>query len=255
MAYSLVTFDSVNLPLCMPEDPLGSGAVQPGLAGAAGGVFDRYNGRTVLPRVRPIDFRGRYDGSSTALRTQLDALRAKVGVWGLLVRKRDDDSVLQSVYARLLSVDGTWVLEDGASATLNLRWETGEPSWRAATGSTASGSVGGSTSIVNDGTAPVVDAIITLTASGGALVNPTLTIAALGVALKWTGSIADTKALVIDCGAMTVKNDGANAYSGFSLEAAHTARGWMPLTVATHALAVAGTGAGSVGVAFVKRYF
>lgn len=255
MAYSLVTFDSANLPLCVPEDPLNSGAVLPGLAGAAGGVFDRYGGRTVLPKARRLDFRGRYDGSATALRTQLDALRAKIGVWGLLVRKRDDDSVLQSIYARLLAVNGTWVLEDGASALLELQWETAEPAWRAASGSTASGSVGGSTSIVNDGTAPVVDAVVTLTASGGALVNPTLTIAAIGVALKFTGSIADTKALVIDCGAMTVKNDGANAYSGFSLEAGHTARGWMPLSVATHSLAVAGTGAGTVGVAFVKRYF
>ncbi len=257
MAYSLVTFDSVDLPLGMSEDPLSTGNVTPGLIGAAGGTFDRYGTRTVLPRAREIAFRGRYDGSASAsaLRTAIDALRAKIGVRALLVRKRDDDSVLQSVYARLLTVDGRWLLEDGASAMLDMRFETAEPSWRHATGSTASGSVGGNTSIVNDGTAPVYDAIITLTASGGALVNPTMIISAIGVSLKYTGSIADTKALVVDCGAMTVKNDGANAYSGFSLESGHTARGWMPLTVATHTLAVAGTGSGSVGVAWTRRYF
>lgn len=257
MAYSLVTFDSVALPLGMSEDPLSTGDVTPGLIGAAGGVYDRYGARTVLPRSREIAFRGRYDGSSSAsaLRTALDALRAKIGVRALLVRKRDDDAVLQSLYARLLTVDGRWLLEDGASAMLDLRFETAEPSWRHATGSTATGSVGGSTSIVNDGTAPIVDAVVTLTASGGALVNPTLTIAGWGIYLKYTGSIADTKTLVIDCGAMTVKNDGANAYSGFSLESGHTARGWMPLPVATSALAVAGTGSGSVSVAFTRRYF
>ena len=255
MAYSLVTFDNAALPLCMPEDPLSTGSVTPGLMAAAGGMFDRYGGRQVLPRARVISFRGRYDGSSTALRTQIDALRAKLGKWGLLVRKRDDDAVLESVYARLLYVDGTWRLEDGASALLSMDWETAEPSWRHATGSTASGSVGGNTSIVNDGTAPVVDPVITLTASGGTLVNPTLIISAIGVSLKFTGTVASGKALVIDCGAMTVKNDGANAYSGFSLESGHTARGWMPLTVATHTLAVSGTGSGSVSVAFTRRYF
>ena len=255
MAYSLVTFDSAALPLCVPEDPLGTGSVTPGLTAAAGGMFDRYAARQVLPRARVIPFRGRYDGSSTALRTQIDALRAKLGVWGLLVRKRDDDAVLQSVYARLLNVDGTWLLEDGASALLSMDWETAEPTWRHNGASAASGSVGGNTSIVNDGTAPVIDPIITLTASGGTLVNPTLIISAIGVSLKWTGTIANTKALIINCGTMTVTNDYVNAYSGFSLESGHTARGWMPLTVATHTLAVAGTGSGSVGVAFTRRYF
>lgn len=257
MAYSLVTFDSVALPLGMSEDPLNTGDVTPGLIAATGGVFDRYGARTALPQARVVSFRGRYDGSSSAsaLRTALDALRAKIGKRALLVRKRDDDAVLQSVYARLLSADGKWLLTDGQTAVLDLRWETAEPSWRHATGSTASGSVGGNTSIVNDGTAPVFDAVVTLTASGGALVNPTLTIAGYGIYLKYTGSIADTKALVVDCGAMTVKNDGANAYSGFSIEAGHTNRGWMPLAAATITLAVAGTGSGSVGVAWTRRYF
>ncbi len=258
MAYSLATFDGVTLPLSMPEDPLDTGQVTPGLTPAAGGAFDRYGTRQVLPQMREITFRGRYDGSATAaaLRTAIDALRAKIGVRGLLVRKREDDAVLQNLYARLLSVDGRWQMEDGQSALLDLRFETTEATWRHASAATpATGSVGGNTSIVNDGTAPIFDAVITLTASGGALVNPTLTDAGWGIYLKYTGSIADTKALVIDCGAMTVKNDGANAYSGFSLESGHTARGWMPLTVATHTLAVAGTGSGSVSVAFTKRYF
>lgn len=256
MAYSLVSFDSVALPLSMPEDPLDTGSVTPGILPAVGGAFDRYGTRQVLPQARVLNFRGRYDGSAsaTALQTLLDALRAKIGVRGLLVRS-DQSAVSTSIYARLLSADGAWTIEDTLTARLDLVFETAEPSWRAASGSTATGSVGGNTSIVNDGTAPIYDAVITLTASGGALVNPTMIVAALGVSLKYTGSIADTKALVVDCGAMTVKNDGANAYSGFTLESGHTARGWLPLTVTTHTLAVAGTGAGSVSVAFTKRYF
>lgn len=255
MAYSLVTFDGADLPLCMPEDPLGTGSVTPGLTPAAGGMFDRYGGRQVLPRVREIPFRGRYDGSTTALRTQLDALRAKLGKWGLLVRKRDDDSVLQSIYARLLSVNGTWLLKDGASAMLDLRWESAEAVWRSAAATTATGSLGGTVSIVNDGTAPVLDGVITLTATAD-VVNPTFIISTLGVSLKFTGTVLNTKALVIDCGAMTVKNDGVAAYSAFSLESGHTVRGWLPLSVTTHSMAVAASsGTGSVAVAFTKRWF
>lgn len=257
MAYSLVTFDGVALPLCMAEDPLTNGQVLPGIVPIAGGVFNRYGTRQVLPRNWIVPFRGRYEGSgsSSALRTALDALRAKLGVRGILVRKRDDDAVLQHIYARLIAVEGTWTLEDGQSALVSLQWETDFSSWRHATVTTATGSAGGNVSLVIDGTAPVDDATITLTATAN-LVNPTFTIPALGVGLKWFGTVANTKILVINCAAKTVTYDGGNAFSGFNLQAGHTVRDWMPLPVATHALAVGmDSGTGNVSVSFYKRFF
>jgi len=255
MPYTLVTFDSVTLPADMSETPLTAGAVESGLTQAAGGMFDRYGTRQVLPQSMAIALRARYNNRSATLQTQLDALRAKIGAYGQLVRKRIGDSVLQNINARLLTVDGALMPTDINTLMLEMRWQSAEATWRSATATTATGSVGGNTSLVNDGTAPVADAIITVTATS-ALVNPTFIITALGVSLKYTGTVANTKALVIDCGAKTVKNDGANAYSGFSLEAAHTARNWLPLTVATHTLAVAASsGTGNVSVAFYKRWF
>jgi hypothetical protein len=255
MPYTLITFDSVTLPDGMGETPLTTGEVASGLTQAAGGMFDRYGTRQVLPASLSIALRALYDNRSTALQTQLDALRAKTGVYGQLVRKRASDATLQNINARLLAVNGTLTPGDINAIMLDMQWESTEATWRSATVTTATGSVGGNTSLVNDGTAPVYDAVITVTATSS-LVNPTFIISALGVSLKYTGTVNNTKALVIDCGAKTVKNDGANAYSGFSLQAAHTARNWMPLTVATHTLAVAASsGTGNVSVAFYKRWF
>lgn len=264
MAYYLTTFAGVDLPDGMPEDPLFSGTVDSGIVAAGGGAFDTYGTRQVLPRRRQIRFRGRYDGSAsaTALQTALDALRAKIGVRGLLVRK-DQSATSTQLYARLLAVDGVWEMRDGDSARIDLVFETGEATWRAASASNATANFDAASpsvatvSVVNNGTAPVYDPVISIEASGGTITTLNLAIAAIGVDLDWTGSLTAGNTLTIDCGAKTVKIGSSNSFSGFELGASHTARDWMPLTVATLSLVVtADNGAnGTVDVDWTKRYF
>lgn len=118
-------------------------------------------------------------------------------------------------------------LENDRVGHLSMVWETAEPSLAAHDGQHGERECWRQhREIVNDGTAPVVDPIIALTASGGTLVNPTMIISAIGVSLKFQGRIANTKALVIDCGAMTIRNRSTgSAYSGFSLESGRTTGG------------------------------
>lgn len=265
MAYQFKSFDGAALPLSMPEDPLFTGNVEPGVMAAAGGAFDRYGARQILPQKRQLRFRGRYDGSgsSTALQTALDALRAKIGVRGLLVRA-DQSATETQIYGRLLTVDGTWAVRDSSSAQLDLLFETGEATWRAKSASTATANFDAASpsvatvSIANNGTAPVYDPVIAIACTGTTITTLNLAISGLVVDLDWaTGSITSGNTLTIDCGAKTVKIGSSNEFDLFSLGGSHTARDWMPLTVATHSLVVtANNGAqGSVTVTWYKRYF
>jgi len=94
--------------------------------------------------------------------------------------------------------------------------------------------------ITNDGDATCVNAIITVTAGSAAITA--LTLATDDAELSYSGTIAIGKELVIDCGALSVKNDGAAAYAGFTWTGNHTSRWWLPLYSGDNTLTVTWTG-------------
>jgi hypothetical protein len=97
----------------------------------------------------------------------------------------------------------------------------------------------------------VDDAVIEIEADGDDITSVTVVNAGAGIALAYSGTISDGQTLVIDCGNATVKIGSTDAYSGFSLGSAHTARGWCPLAVGNNIFAITSDGAGT---AYIKHY-
>lgn len=81
--------------------------------------------------------------------------------------------------------------------------------------------------ITNDGNTPVYDPIITITA--GASDISYVRVKGWQCEWEWTGTLAAGDQLVVDCGALTVTNDGADAYSGFGFTSDHLIPDWFQL--------------------------
>lgn len=283
MSYRISAFGAVNLPDAMTEDDLSTVRVRSGLADTLGGAVDVFGARQRLPGRQELSVSGLYVGdvrylvtatgnqlvdhngnlliASTGrnwLRQQVDALRGMVGKRASLWRRRDDDGAQQWRTARLLGVQTKQDTERWAAevAEINATFETAQAAWRAANAVTDSASLSANvtaTKVVTAlGNAPVEDAVITMTAAGGTLTSLRVRVTALGVDWTWTGSLAAGQSLVVDCGAMTVRKQGADAYSGFVLNAGHTAAGWLPLAVGDNSVLLLTSGAG--GTCAISHY-
>ena len=104
------------------------------------------------------------------------------------------------------------------------------------------------------GTAPVMDGILTITASA-TITSLVLTIAALGISLKFLGTLTAGQAVAIDAGALTVKRASTDVFADFSLQAGHTAYGWLPLPAATHTLTVVANNTGTLTYVYYPRWY
>lgn len=167
----------------------------------------------------------------TTLAAEVRALMEKKGKRGQLWRKRLADSVLQWKQARLLEADWPRKVEDhGIVAEVSYRFETLMEFWHSATATTteddATAGVPLTLSISNSGMT-VEDGVITITRSSGTITA--VLIEGTGIELNWSGSLGASDVLEIDCGQQTVRKNGIDAYSGFSLGVAHTVAGWLPL--------------------------
>jgi hypothetical protein len=107
--------------------------------------------------------------------------------------------------------------------------------------------------ITNDGDATVLGAVVTVTA-GSADITALEIESDSGAHLTYDGTIEDGEALVVDCGALSVKNDGSSAYADFALGANHTARYWLPLPTGDTDLTVTWTGGGTGSTIKVEFY-
>jgi hypothetical protein len=254
--YKLLSFDGVTLPTRNAEMPLDTGDVTPGIVAAGGGAYDRYGTRQVLPQLRRISYTAGYAAADdAAARALLDALRAKEGVRGQLIRVRED-AVQQWIYARLLSVNGAWRNEGRRYFAVTCIWETAEATWRSATATTVGRSLSSGSqtlSVVVGGAAPVTDAIVQIGATSGTITAGTISVAALGVQLIFAGTI-NAGTVAIDAGAMTVKRGTVDWYAYFATGSSHTAYGWLPLTPGTHTVTIAVNGAGTAIVTQYDRW-
>lgn len=210
------------------------------LVGGYGGVLSRY--AEVGPRRLRIPIR--VLGTSTSNRRANEAtLKAKVN--RTITVQIDDGTTARTATGRLLRVPLKPVgqlastVSDGA---LELLCE--DPFWKATSDTTET--INGTPNSIDLGTAPVSDWVLTITATGGSVIDVTITLGPF--TLVWTGTIATTKALVIDASAFTVKNDGVTAYSTYS--------GYFPAidpADSPSVSAVKGSGAGTLGGSLVFR--
>ena len=100
-----------------------------------------------------------------------------------------------------------------------------------------------SATITNGGNRTVTNAVLSFKAAG----NPVSAITLVCGSCDWTfsGSVAAGKILTIDCGTRSVRNDGVDAYSLFTLNAGHTVADWLQLKSGANAVTITYTCAGA----------
>lgn len=248
MAYYLHEFDSLAIPL-----DLGSGSHditlgerRSPLIETPGGVYDPFGTDQAPRKSSRLSARVLLIGAnSAAVKTALDAWQAKVGARGNLIRISDAGDH-QTVTARLVEAKASRSPENIRLLPLSLTWDVLSPVWSgtAHSDTTTLNANPKTFNVVNNGNAKITNPIITITVGG----TPITVVSVIGVRsmITYTGTIAAGKAVVIDCGAKTVKNDGADAYSGFSLDATwHSIDEWMAIAAGTSSTRVDLTGGGA----------
>lgn len=269
--YRYTTFDGIWLPDRMPEDELNTGQAKGTIIDSLAGSFDYLGAARYRPKRQAIGYRGTYiaeieylvdengdyvidesgnfiitaSDPAVALRDKLDALKARIGRRGILIRQAEVDSSRQYKMARLLAVQHLRTLRDVSQvAALELQFEADGWPWRSVTQSdiTATLSANATTTITinSAGEEEIGDAIISITANGGSVTG--LEVLLTG-GVHWSyGTIANGSELLIDCGAMTVLRDGIDSFGAFTLENDHTAEGWLPLAPGSNEISFVLTG-------------
>jgi hypothetical protein len=81
--------------------------------------------------------------------------------------------------------------------------------------------------IFNNGNTPIYDPIIKITA--GATAITFVRVKGWNCEWTWTGTLAAGKQLIMDAGALTITNDGADAYSGLAFTSNHFIPDWFQM--------------------------
>ena len=255
MAYTIDRFGAAyasaeELPRLDGRQPQGAGAVESSLVRLIGGqTFDwRGSGAALIPHER-ITIRGEWVASSAGgMKTKLADLKALRGTRSKLWRTSDGDS--QKRTARCLAVSSELRPGSPSWAEISMEFELDAEPWSGTARDNLTELEDNPQGILvaNGGNAPVRNAIITVTAAGTNITS--LTIYVSGVSsFTWTGTLAVGKSLVIDCGASSVKNDGTDAYSGFSLNSGHTIPEWLRLEPGNNTVYVQRTGGSTASTA------
>ena len=251
-------------------------AALPGTVATLGGGFDAWGGADA-PATFPLPLQYRVmivDAVAATYMTTINALRALARTRAYLYRTGQDGKA-QRALARLERISALDSVETQAAIEITFdftvwepwadNWQRGPIYWGAPTvyyfdtglfwdaaalTTTLTGGAATTVSVTNGGNIAVEDVIITLTAGDAAITVATITIAAQYVKWTWTGaganpSIAVGKSLVIDCGALTVKDDGADAYLYFAIDPTHAIVPWLRLAPGANSVVVTLTGGGT----------
>jgi len=106
--------------------------------------------------------------------------------------------------------------------------------------------------ITNGGNRTVTAIVLAFRAAG----NPISAITFACGSCNWTfsGSVAAGKVLTIDTGTRSVRNDGADAYSYFALNAGHTVADWLQLASGSNSATITYTCAGAATALTLTYY-
>ncbi len=236
MPHRLTTFDGLTLPIYYKEGDSVVGTAEkkldyiqlPGQR-----TWDALKGE----RARPFQMRYVMDclllGSSTSdLHTQEDALIAKDGVKGTLIRETYAGAQ-HSITARLDIPETQERIGGQLARPMRLVFDIDTPGWLGTNQNGSSRPEDTWTALdltaTNLGDYPYISPVLTLTA--GAQVTAFTFLAGPDAAGRiwkwaWAGTLAADKALVINCGSRQITNDGAANY-GLTLDATHNQNEWM----------------------------
>jgi len=283
VAYQLIEFDGVDLPLYNPRQDHSPAPMGSALLAAIGGYVDYYGTRRGTAQSQALSITGVVWGeteylvdedcnfivdengdyiiggnAAVSLTSQLAALRDKARRRGSLTRQRLSDSYREWKTAHFLEMRQPQEVRDrDFMATVTCTFEMIDPGWHSETATTAGRTLPAGMQkplyVQNGGGMTVEDAVVTVTRISGTVTQVDIDCTAQGIDLRWTGSMA-TGSLVIDCGAATVRKAGADAYVTGFVQSGHTARTWLPLAQGTNELLVTVTGGdATVSVVFYAQ--
>lgn len=229
MSYKYTKFNGSVLPTYNRDSQLNTAPAQNSFLPTVQGGFDIY-GPDIAPMATPHPLTLRAvisEDTDTGQRYALDGLRALVRVRGKLTREADNDGSEQWAWARLMSVNYTRNHRERGYQVLEFTWQV-ESGWYLDQDDQVETMDGSpyTLSVANGGNRMVNDAVITVTADDANLTALTIT-TTNGTHLVWTGTLTAGDDLVIDCGAKSILNDGANAYGGLSYGANHRIDDWL----------------------------
>lgn len=271
MTHTLTYFDDTPLPDAVPEDNLSTGLTQSSLLDSLGGGYNYFGTTQRLPRSQQFTHKGKYVGEvlyrvtssgdyrvtddgtyrvtapskAADLAGKVDDIKAKIGSWGQVWRKRIADGVLTWKQSRLLQVIHEETVENAdVVSEVECVFETLDVGWRSAAAVTTSvGATNGipaALNVQNSGSIPVRDAILRVARTSGTITQVTIT--GVGIDITWTGSIGASQTLTIDAGKQTILRSTTDQYSGFTLNVGHTVDDWLPLVVGANIFLVTVTG-------------
>lgn len=225
--YRLVTFDGLTLPKAAAEVEIGTVSSRPALLAYRGGVIDAdgtQRAKAELPYQLPM--RCEVTGADLGtLRTELDALRAKRGVSGQLVREGINAiGTYQWATARLLQVPELRNTRNVYYHPLTLMFLV-LTHWHGITIYTQNEvSFGAATSAVtlaNAGQLPVTQVAITINAITNPITGVTLAAADGSSAITYTGTITAGTTLTINAATWAVQNAGVDDSDHLTLDGGH----------------------------------
>lgn len=270
MSYYIHKFGDVYatakvLPLGAGVQDVGVDPVRPrNIVLPGGGTFNTQGtgvGSQALPSGHVLVVRGAYKANTAAaLQTLVDDMREYIGKYDKLWMYCGD-TTQRWRYARLLdaSMESDPNQFHGFWQPMELIFELDDMLWYGDTINSDTITLDASPkegTINNAGKQVVRDITITVTAQGSAITQCDIANAATGYVtdMRFLGSLAATKALVIDCGEMTVKNDGTDAWDDWDRQATHTRNEWLCLVSGNNIITVTRTGGDNTSTCHLGFY-
>jgi hypothetical protein len=252
MAYWITQFDTTAIAGASANHDIGIPEANAEVMAALGGAFDTRGSEQVAAKLPySIQVQGKLVQTSVAaLLAAYQTLRALHGKRAKLYRTADGGTANgEWVWARLMRVETSRKVENRLALPFTLTFMVESPIWHGTARSTTItlSSSPATGTVTNSGNATVRDAIITVTAAGSAITVVDIENTTTGNVskIRYTGAIPAGQSLVIDCGARSVKVNGADAYAGFSLQAAHAIPEWLRLAAGANSIRVTRTGGGT----------
>ena len=269
--YILYKFGTQVLPEGMPTEDVGTGKYAiASFPLSSGGAFDVL-GSDEARRVGPLTVSKKalfHENDAEAGREYFEALRAWVGKRAKLYR-RWDDGTIEWVWARLEDVSSSRSPEHENYLSVALKFIIFSAHWQGEshrvwyfdsgeyfdTGlcfdqepvSVILDSSPKTFTVTTSGNAIVSDVVLRLTAGSFAISAVEIKNNTSGhkAELVFDGSIASGQMLEIDCGNLSVENNGADAEADFEIGASHAIEEWFRLAVGENELIITITGGGA----------
>lgn len=250
MGYWITRFGATTtLPTKGPDQMIGPGPIRSSLVRLpGGGVYDTRGSGGATQAGQIISVSGIVSAATAgALKTAYDLLRKIKGDRDKLYRSPDGGSANSEwMYARCVGVPTRRIADNKLWVPVTLSFELQEQYWHG-TNNTDTITLAAnpqSGEINNAGTAVATQIVLTVTAVTAAISTIIIENEETGHISKitYTNEIAIGEALVLDCGAKSVLNDGDEDWDGFDIvTAVHETTEWLRLKEGNNTIKISRT--------------